>query len=244
MGEYTQDDLTFIISTMNKSDEGFLNYIFVDIPWDTLNIIVVNQTNKNEIHRKNKISWINDKAIGLSKSRNLGKKYLNTKIGVIVDDDQIIKSKHILNILYGYNNLNPDFITFKIWSFTNDFKKYKSQIFKHNKYSILNVSSIEITAKKEVLKQINFDQNFGLGSKFKTGEEIIFLKDCIDYNFNGYFFPKHICEHPKETSSSIFTNKMKLYKLKMFERIYGIRLGRLMFFFFFIKQFIKNFTNN
>ena len=237
---YTVDDLTFMISTMNKQNLQFLDDIFMNIEWKSVKVIVVNQTNLSPIicQIPPNIKVINTTKFGLSRSRNQAKSLLKSKLGVIVDDDQQIKLDYIQNIISAYNKYNFDLITFKIWSYTDSFKKYPNNSHVHGIFSILRVSSIEITAKKEVFDSTDFDENYGLGSKYPTGEEIIYLNDLLP-KFKLGFVPKFISSHPKITSAHELNKKMLIAKLNMFQRIFGYLSGVLIFVAFISKQALK-----
>ena len=70
-------------------------------------------------------------------------------------------------------------------------KDYKKEPFLHNKLSIMKVSSIEIMCSREALIKngILFDVRFGLGAEFKSGEENIFLSDCLNKGLSVMYHP-------------------------------------------------------
>jgi hypothetical protein len=70
---------------------------------------------------------------------------------------------------------------------------------------------------------ISFDLTFGLGAKYPTGEEIIFLIDAYRAGLDIRFMPVPIVIHPKESSGSNLYKNDPLIKAKgaMFARIFG-----------------------
>lgn len=67
----------------------------------------------------------------------------------------------------------------------------------------MKVSSVEVAFRLEKIKEfdINFDENFGAGSKYKMGEENIFLTKCIGMGLNIMYVPVKIANlHIGESS--------------------------------------------
>lgn len=64
------------------------------------------------------------------------------------------------------------------------------------------VSSIEIALRKDSVKgKIWFNENFGIGAMFPSGEEDIFLRDCLDLGLYGIFIPATIARHEGPTTA-------------------------------------------
>ncbi len=60
------------------------------------------------------------------------------------------------------------------------------------KLKIMRISSFQITMKKDKIKEIKFDENFGSGAKYDRGEEAIFLKDCLEKGLKIIYINKKI----------------------------------------------------
>lgn len=189
------------------------------------NILIINQTNNNSVYEKNNVRMYNYKEKGLSKSRNRAIENCRGDICIIADDD-IVYKKNYKNIILNSFKTNPDcdVITFQIE--TPDGKLYKnyskSECF-HNKRSILKVSSICIAFKSKSIieKGIRFNEKFGLGAKYVSGEENIFLKDCIDSGLKVKYIPKPIVIHPYDSSGKNLTTKQTISKGALFWELFG-----------------------
>lgn len=178
------------------------------------NIIIDQQSNYKKPQHKNHIIT---ESTGLSASRNIAIKSSQADIILFSDDDVKHTAKYAENIINAFRETDADIITFKIKTPDNEeFKEYKRKPFSHNKLSIFKVNSIEIAAKRKSLveKKIFFDEAFGLGSKFKTGEENIFLFDALKAGLKIAFHPETIVIHPKESSGSNLKKNQDLIKSK------------------------------
>ncbi|MGI9533099.1 hypothetical protein, partial [Lutimonas sp.] len=94
-----------------------------------------------------------------------------------------------------------------------------------NQRAIMKVSSVEIAFRSDsILKNnLKFDEKFGLGSTFPTGEEAIFLSDALKKGLKIKYVPIPIVQHPKESSGYNYTNNYSLIMGKgaMLCRIFG-----------------------
>ena len=103
------------------------------------------------------------------------------------------------------------------------FKKYQN-IIKHNYRSIRSVNSVVIAFKREsiIKNNIQFDALFGLGANFETGEEYIFLRNCIQKNLTLLFYPKIILQHKSISSGKLaFKDKNIFASAAIFYKFYG-----------------------
>lgn len=229
------DQITFLISTMNKSSWDFLYKIFPDSDISELLITVVNQGGFLQNKFENIIA-LNTNSFGLSMSRNIALQNFSTDYAMIVDDDVTISKKYLANILSILIENQSDIITAKVWSPDGEFRKYRNQGFMHGKRSLLSVSSIEIILSRKVANEIRFDEEFGLGANFSTGEEIIFLNDALKMGFKIEYKPLYIVRHPKETSASVLDRKLLRSKYFMFVRLYNYVLGSFAFVIFILRN--------
>lgn len=84
----------------------------------------------------------------------------------------------------------------------------------------LKISSIEIFISMSIISQgIRFDERFGLGTKYPSGEENIFLFDIIRKDHIIRYFPEIIVYHLKP----VWRNKEYIFKGKgaLFTRLYN-----------------------
>ena len=170
---------------------------------------------------------INSDDVGLVKSRNMALSHASGDICLVGDYDIQYLSDFKETITNAFSEIpDADVITFQIVA-TNgsSYKKYKNKVFKHNYRSILKVSSVEMAFKLESIKKnaIKFNEKFGINAKYVSGEEPVFLRDCIKKGLSAYHYPVFICKHPVESSGKNFKNYENLKaKGAMLREIFGV----------------------
>lgn len=193
---------------------------------------------------------------GLSKSRNFGIAHATTKYLFIMDDDVIFDVERMQALVEWMDSNNIDVATCQHKFESGRFpKNYQSQPFKHNLLSLAKVSSIDICLNVEKVRKLNlgFDERFGLGSDLPSGEEYIFLTDCLKRGLNIWFYPITVGVHPDITSGmDFYTSPAKtLAKREMLIRIFGWK-SSLFIFAFWLKKlphvfktgYLVSFTKN
>lgn len=238
------------MSSMNISSKEELSEGFMWLQRNGIPIVLINQctTIKPNLHISDKgILIISEKESGLSRSRNQA--IMNSKRDIchVSDDDlkYVPDFKLIIEMAYS-DNPEADVIVFQIK--TNDGEKYKDYRTEKKWLNIMDVakiSSVEISFKRKSIlsKKIYFDENFGLGTNFPTGEEFIFLTDAIKKGLKILYIPVPIVIHPQESSGKDF-NHEKLIEAKgaMLFRIFGIAGYFYSFLFSFKKYNNSNFS--
>lgn len=163
---------------------------------------------------------------GLSKSRNIGLSSVKTKYAYIMDDDVDFDLAKISQLVDWMEVKQVDVATCQ-FVFENGSlpRNYMTTPFKHTMLSAAKVSSIEICLNVEKLREkgLAFDERFGLGTALPSGEEYIFITDCINAGLNVWFYPVTTGIHPNITSGMDFYTSYKktLAKREMLKRIFG-----------------------
>lgn len=176
---------------------------------------------------KKSVVFIDKYEKGLSKSRNCAIDAVNGGICLITDDDVSFDPDLFDSIREAYSMYpDADIITFQAKTPEGEFfKTYPTSPFMHNTKSVARVSSIEMTFRIDSIKKANikFDEQFGLGAQYPTGEEFIFLTDALKKGLRIYFYPKVLAVHPKESSGSTLDEKIFIAKGAMFARVFGFK---------------------
>lgn len=141
---------------------------------------------------------INEK--GLSNARNSGLDYCKGEIVIFSDDDCWYPNDAMETINEQFYNKDIDVLLTKIYDLERriELRSYSGQqsIIKR-KYELLSRSSIEIAIKRKSIVY-NFDELFGLGGIYASGEEIDFLLMNFKKDKVYYFLPKITVYHPKK----------------------------------------------
>lgn len=165
---------------------------------------------------------------GLSKSRNIALDICKAKYAYIMDDDVEFSLNNIRQLVEKMENDSVDVATCQFKYQDGTFpKKYSDESFEHSILSSAKVSSIEICVNIESIRQsgIKFDESFGLGTQWPSGEEFIFLTDCLKAGLKVKYYPIVAGIHPSETSGQDFYSSFSksVAKREMFKRVFGWR---------------------
>ena len=198
----------------------------------------------NEYTEAYDIVYSNDR--GLAKSRMLGILSSNADLIWIADDDIEVVPEGAIEAFSALESSGNDFITTKYAiNETQERKSYSGQVFNHSNLSIMKVSSIEIIINKQNILNlgVGFDTRFGLGAKYKSGEENVFLADILSKGGKGQYLPIVTSIHREVTSGGDFSNPLtNISKGAIVKRVFGWWGLPILFAFYgrkFINQEIK-----
>lgn len=189
------------------------------------NAVIINQMmpKYKEEKYKDMIMYSYDEK-GLSKSRNRLLEHATGDIGIITDDDITFVKDYDKLIEKAYlENPKADIIIFSVKR--GDEIIGGSKKFTYNKITILKVVSFQITFRVNKVREkgVRFDENFGIGATFGSGEENIFLSDCLKKGLKIIHVPVIICSHPDEaTTGEKWTEKEIKTKGAVSKRIYKL----------------------
>lgn len=217
---------------MYRENFDFLYAMFPHHEIEGLNIIIVNQTDKNKQLSSTipSVTVINSFERGLSKSRNLALKNATSDWCLIADDD-LIYSDNFEDKLeegaFAYNSsgviifqaqVNKS-MPMRVYPLTSKEKLRMNDIF--------HVASFEMLInRKKLYNKVWFNKYFGLGSDvFLHGEEQVFLKDVMKKGYKISFVNKTIVQHPLESTGRNNNLKNRYYikggiYAKMFPKFY------------------------
>lgn len=160
---------------------------------------------------------------GLSKNRNNCLKHMTQPINLIADDDVEYIPDFERTILEAYEkHADADVITFRV-EHGERTRVYKRTHFTHTRWSVLKAYSIGVTFHKEAIERsgVRFDERFGLGSQYVSGEENIFLKDCIDAGLRVIHVDEPIVRHTHLSSGWKWNREQAEAKIAITYRMYG-----------------------
>ncbi len=200
-------DIEFLISTMNRSDFGFLEKMFPHHNIPELNILIINQTTEGQIleSQKENIRVVNVFEKGLSRSRNLAIQHAKAKICFIADDDIEYLPDAIDKVLQAYKDFSDAALISFQYLRENDktFKTYKKQAgYQHQLLHKQVLTSMEITFNSKKIKEANlgFNTIFSFGERFHWFEEQVFRDDVVRSGLKVAFVPEPIVKHYGKTS--------------------------------------------
>ncbi len=243
---FKKEDLEIVLATMNRNSLDFLIPMFPFSDFSNFSILIVNQTQENNllISEFPSVRVINSFEKGLSKSRNSGLKNAQGKVLLIADDDVVFKNDFDSIIIDTYNKF-PSATSICFYAEKPDGTLFKSSLSKTkekiSQLELFNILSIEMTFNSEMLAKLGlqFDENFGLGSRFKMGEEAIFLSDVKSKNQQLIIEPQVVVVHPPVSTDDTISFEERYYiQGAFFKRVKNINyyLGLFLKVFFDLKQ--------
>ncbi len=183
-----KEKVEVLISAMYQADLSLLKKTCV-----TTDGLIINQCNENAVQKEEQggrnYRMISTVERGLSRSRNLALKNAQGNYCLLCDDDELLYEGYEEKIVNAYKMYpDADIICFKVLF---EGKQYKNKAYKIGYLRALRVSSVQITFKLKSIKSknIRFDVDFGSGTKMGSGEENIFMYDCLKKGLKAYYVP-------------------------------------------------------
>ncbi|EUJ48381.1 glycosyltransferase family 2 protein [Paenilisteria rocourtiae] len=185
---------------------------------------------------------------GLSKARNLGLEYATGDIVTFGDDDCWYAPETFEHVVASFQT-GKDVISFNMYD--PDRQQFgRLQHIQTSKFltkrELMSRSSIEIFVKRSCLEKneagpaIRFDEVFGLGATYISGEENIFLSDLFRQGYVTYFHPECLVYHAVQPRITRLTEAQMLSKGPLFKRMYSTPTAFLLVSLFYIKKKQKN----
>ena len=142
---------------------------------------------------------------GLSRSRNLAMRHATGDVCVLADDDEVFTPAYVDRIAATFDERpESDVIAFSVQERAAVRKKPLAGS-RLSRIQLMQVSSVQISFRRtRVLRSgVQFDVDFGAGSIFPMGEELIFLHDLRRAGLRISAVPLEIA-HLEPSSSSWF----------------------------------------
>ena len=220
------EKLEVLISAMHQKD----NRIFERTNINT-DALLINQCDIESVieysESGNYYRIISTTERGLSKSRNKALEYAKGTYCLICDDDEILYEDYENKIVRSFqDNPEMDIICFQL---KLDGKNYSDKEYKVGFLRALRVASVQVAFKLDSIKANNlrFDEAFGSGTPVGSGEENIFLYDCLRKGLKIKYMPVCIGEVAQSNSKWFkgFDEEYFYNRGKIIRRLMGKRLG-------------------
>ena len=237
--------LTIAISTISNNFDKFIcNFNFSALNHADEVLIVVQGKTEFDIPKiySDQYIIIFDDLMGLSRSRNLAISRATMDYIWFIDDDLVLKDNAISDIKINITENNSEVFYIRMFKGNNSipYKKYPSKGVV-NKKKIISISSVEIIVSTQFLKSTNtmFNEVLGLGAKYPSCEENIFLLDLYDNGATIFHLPLFVITHPFVDRSHDYTIHKILFAKGIFCRRYGGIVGFLIMVKWVLRSFLK-----
>ena len=224
--------LQVLVSTMNLKDPiKFAKKMNIKS-----NAIIINQSDKFN-YSKTKLGpnfietyTLNEKGIGLS--RNTALMRAEADICLIADDDVVYGDRYADKVVNAFKeNPNSDVILFNLTSLNPNRPEF---IIKNKEtvrwYRSLRYGAFRIAYRNSSIKKANvaFSRQFGGGTEYSSGEDSIFLHDCIKNKLKVIALPVSLGTVKQEESTWFkgYTDRFFIDKGVLFYSLYP-RFGYL-----------------
>lgn len=226
-----------------------LDYLFDSLDrqsYKNFELIVGSQTNFDSIEEllsKHKFEYkhVHADGIGCANSRNATMDLASGDVYTFTDDDCWYKDDSLEIVKKYFDEYNPDIGIFQHY----DPIKEKSTI-NYPKEKILGLSRLQTLKQATLDMWFNsssvdphthkFDERFGIGTKYNSGEENIYIMDAYNEGKRKmYYFPEIVAYHPYKEVNYI-DKKSMLGKGPLFKRLFGSFMGFFMFIAFGFKK--------
>ena len=246
--------ITVAISTISDNFETFItNFRFSSLfDADEVIIIIQGKADKSRIDALNKnFIVLLDDGTGVSRSRNIAIQHSKSDFIWFMDDDIRFKNNAISIVKNYISRYEADVFTVRTICL-NTGKPYKIYPNKNklNRRDIIGVSTVEIIASRQLIlnSKVIFNESLGLGTKYPSCEENIFLLDLYDLGAHLMHIPEFVQKHAPFNYRKAFTNPKTLFAKGVFCKRYNGMTGFLLIFYWILRSIrygasIKNSIN-
>lgn len=205
-------NLQVLVSTMNQNDHSIIEKMNIQS-----DVIIINQCEKNEIlelgYKDYKINFLSFSERGIGLSRNNALMRATADICLFADDDVKYVDNYRKVIIRAFEESpKADVIIFNVPSKNQSRINYQIEKVKRVRwFNCLRYGTYRVAVRTEKLKQANvfFSLLFGGGAKYSSGEDSLFLAECIRKGLRIYAHPTIIgyVSHKESTWFNGYTDK-------------------------------------
>ena len=219
-------DLQVLVATMHQKDHSLLDKMKIKSE-----AIVVNQCDENCVedfeYNGKRIKWLSLAERGVGLSRNTALMRATGEVLLFADDDVVYSDDYEKKVISTFEKYpDADFIVFNLKSLNEERPEYMvKKDCRLHWYNCLKFGACKIAVRKESIlyKNIFFPLLFGGGAKYQSGEDNIFISQCIKKGLKGYASSELIGTVAQEKSTWFRGIDEKYYHDKgaLFKAMYG-----------------------
>lgn len=181
-------NLQVLVSTMHQTDHRLLERMNIQS-----DAIVINQCDHNCVEtftfRGHNILWMsmNERGVGLSRNNALMR--ASGDILLFADDDVVYTDDYVEKVMKTFeNNPKSDLIVFNLQSQNpNRPEAIVEREYKLHWYNCLKFGAFRIAVRKDEIRKANvfYSLLFGGGAKYQSGEDNLFIVQCLKNGVKG-----------------------------------------------------------
>lgn len=211
-----------IVASTNQTDHSLIKKMNIQT-----DVIVANQCDRNSVeefyNNDNKCKYLNFNEKGVGLNRNNALMRATGEFCIIADDDMSFYEGYEKAVINLFDRLNKaSVLIFNIDEDGVTTRRRNERIKKVHMYNYLNYGAARIVIKRNdiLYHGISFNTRFGGGTNHSSGEDTLFLRDCLRRGLKIYAVPYSIARLNNNRESTWF----KGYDNKYFKDV-GIVLG-------------------
>lgn len=182
--------LQVLVATMNRFDDSLAEKMNI-----CSNVVIANQSDRDEVTRRDtrfgNVTMITTPTKGVGLNRNIALLASDGDILLFADDDVVYNDDMPVQVLRAFeDNPKADVIVFGINYIREGkiFEKRHHQKRRLHVWNALRYGTCTIAVRRSSIfrHNITFNQNFGGGCAFGSGEDSLFIKSCFDCGLKVY----------------------------------------------------------
>lgn len=226
-------ELQVLVATMHQKDLSIVEKMNI-----RCDAVIANQADRNEFLIDDGVKMITTNTRGVGLNRNIALLAADAEILLFADDD-VVYYDDMPEAVIGAFRENPqaDVLIFGM-DITRNGQITEHRYLKRQRLHVWNAmrfGTYRIAARKSKLLQhgIMFNQNFGGGCRFSSGEDSLFLKSCFDAGLRVYAHEYVLGTCAKDTSTwFVGHNEKYFYDKGVLMRYLFPRIPQLMAIYF------------
>lgn len=194
--------LQVLVATMYQKDFSLIEKMNIQT-----DAIVGNQCNINKVtefqYKEKFIKWLSFNETGVGLNRNNALMRANADVVMFADDDMVFVNDYKKIVTEAYHKIpNADIIIFDL-CYPNGGRKPITKIQRLSAKQCMRFGAARISAKLSSLRinGISFNLCFGGGAEYSSGEDSLFLMECIRKGLKIYSYPAIIAKLEDRESS-------------------------------------------
>lgn len=226
-----------LVAAMHQEDHSLLEKMNIQT-----DAIVANQCSNNSVEKfkynESEITYLNFAEKGVGLNRNNALMRADADVVLFADDDIVYENnyKEIIESEFAKHK-DADMIVFNVKN-EDDRPRYTITSSKRvHKYNCLRYGAVRIAVKLDSIRKNNiwFSLLFGGGTKYGSGEDSLFIYDCISCGMKAYTSSEVILTVPQSNSTWFdgYTAKYFYDKGALYRAIFGKKASLMILLFLF-----------
>ena len=228
--------LQVLVATMHQTDLSIAEKMNI-----RCDAVIANQADRNETVEKGGLKMITTDTRGVGRNRNIALQASDGEIVLFADDDVVYNDDMPQAVIDAFkNNSQADVLVFGI-DITRNGEVIERRHLRNKRLHVWNAmrfGTVRVAARRDKLVRTNvtFNENFGGGCPFSSGEDSLFLKACFDAGLKVHAHEFVLGTCAKDTSTwFVGYNEKYFYDKGVLMRYLFPRCPRLMALYFGIR---------